>query len=294
LPGVIGAEFLPLRDEGTIWARGTLPPSIAPTEATRLVSQVRKTFAEYPEVTTVVSQVGRPDDGTDATGFFNTEYFIDLKPRDQWRHQFWTKTDLINSMNAYMHKEIPGVVWNFSQPIQDNLEEASSGIKGQHAVKLFGPDLKLLEEKGEQVVKVLDQIRGVSDLGLLRVIGQPNVTLPIDRVKANRLGINLNDIQDIVEAAVGGKTVSHVIEGERHYNLVVGYQEPYRGTIDDIRNIQILAPSGQRVRYLTYAISRSKTVHQWSIASQTRAMYQSNSAFVAGIWRTLSRKPCGR
>jgi len=247
LPGVIGAEFLPLRDEGTIWARGTLPPSIAPTEATRLVSQVRKTFAEYPEVTTVVSQVGRPDDGTDATGFFNTEYFIDLKPRDQWRHQFWTKTDLINSMNAYMHKEIPGVVWNFSQPIQDNLEEASSGIKGQHAVKLFGPDLKLLEEKGEQIVKVLDQIRGVSDLGLLRVIGQPNVTLTIDRVKANRLGINLNDIQDIVEAAVGGKTVSHVIEGERHYNLVVGYQEPYRGTIDDIGNIQILAPSGQRV-----------------------------------------------
>src|SRR5262249_15840892 len=141
LPGVIGAEFLPYRDEGTIWARGTLPPSIAPTEATRLVRQIRKTFAEYPEVTTVVSQVGRPDDGTDATGFFNTEYFIDLKPRDQWRHQFWTKTDLINSMSAYLHKEIPGVVWNFSQPIQDNLEEAASGVKGQQAVKLFGPDL---------------------------------------------------------------------------------------------------------------------------------------------------------
>src|SRR5215471_9107659 len=187
LPGVTGAEFLPHSDEGTIWARGTLPSSVAPTEAMRLVRQARKVFAKYPEVTTVTSQVGRPDDGTDATGFFNTEYFIDLKPRDQWRHPFWTKVDLISSMSAYLRKQIPGVVWNFSQPIQDNLEEAAIGVKGQHAVKLFGPDLKLLEEKGEQIVKVMDQIRGVSDPGLLRLVGQPNVDLTIDRARPTDL-----------------------------------------------------------------------------------------------------------
>jgi heavy metal efflux system protein len=247
LPGVTGAEFLPHADEGTIWARGTLPSSVAPTEATRLVRQARKVFAQYPEVTTVASQVGRPEDGTDAAGFFNTEYFIDLKPRDQWRHPFWTEADLISSMSAYLRKEIPGVIWNFSQPIQDNLEEAASGVKGQHTVKLFGPDLKILEEKGEHIVKVMDQIRGVSDLGLLRVGGQPNVTLTIDRVKANRFGISISDIQEVVEVAVSGKAVSQVIEGERHYNLVVRYQEPYRGTVDDIGDIQMLAPSGQRV-----------------------------------------------
>src|SRR5262249_3024889 len=144
-------------------------------------------------------------------------------------------------------KEIPGVVWNFSQPIQDNLEEAASGIKGQHAVKLFGPDLKLLEEKGEQIVKVMGQIRGVTDLGLLRVGGQPNVTLTIDRVKANRFGISISDIQEVLEVAGSGKAVSQGIDGERNYNLVVRYQEPYRGTIDDIGNIQMSAPSGQRV-----------------------------------------------
>ena len=187
LPGVTGAEFLPHSDEGTIWARGTLPSSVAPTEAMRLVRQARKVFAKYPEVTTVTSQVGRPDDGTDATGFFNTEYFIDLKPRDQWRHPFWTKVDLISSMSAYLRKQIPGVVWNFSQPIQDNWEEAASGVKGQHAVKLFGPVLKLLEEKGEQIVKVMDQIRGVSDPGLLRLVGQPNVDLTIDRARPTDL-----------------------------------------------------------------------------------------------------------
>jgi heavy metal efflux system protein len=247
LPGVTGAEFLPHSDEGTIWARGTLPSSVAPTEATRLVRQARKVFAKYPEVTTVASQVGRPDDGTDATGFFNTEYFIDLKPRNQWRHLFWTKADLISSMSAYLRKEIPGVVWNFSQPIQDNLEEAASGVKGQHAVKLFGPDLKLLEEKGEQIVKVMNQIRGVSDLGLLRVGGQPNVTLTIDRARANLFGINISDIEDVVEVAVSGKVVSHVIEGERRDDLVVRFQEPYGRTVDDIGEIKVLAPSAQRV-----------------------------------------------
>ena len=247
LPGVTGAEFLPHSDEGTIWARGTLPSSVAPTEAMRLVRQARKAFAKYPEVTTVTSQVGRPDDGTDATGFFNTEYFIDLKPRDKWRHPFWTKVDLISSMSAYLRKQIPGVVWNFSQPIQDNWEEAASGVKGQHAVKLFGPDLKLLEEKGEQIVKVMDQIRGVSDPGLLRLVGQPNVDLTIDRVKANRFGINISDIQEVVEVAVGGKAVSQIIEGEKSYDLVVRYQETYKSSVDDIGSIKMLTPSRQPV-----------------------------------------------
>ncbi len=247
LPGVNGREFLPRLEEGTIWARGALPPSVAPSEATRLVQQARIVLAGYPEVTTVASQVGRPDDATDATGFFNTEYFIDLRPREEWRRWFRTKQDLVGSMSAYLHEAMPGVVWNFSQPIEDNMEEAAIGVKGELAVKLFGTDLNVLEEKGGEIVQVMKHIRGVSDLGLLRVLGQPNVNLLIDRGKANRFGIDVSDIQDVVEIAVGGKTVSQVIEGERRYDLDVQYQEPYRRTIWDIGNTQMLAPSGQRV-----------------------------------------------
>jgi cobalt-zinc-cadmium resistance protein CzcA len=170
--GVIGSEFLPHLDEGAIWARGTLAPSTGPTEGVRVANDARIIFASFPEVTQVISQVGRPDDGTDTTGFFNTEYFVDLKPKEQWRPVFHgDKDELIAAMDREVSK-IPGVVWGFSQPISDNVEEAVSGVKGELAVKLYGDDLKVLEEKGEQIVGVMGRIRGIQDLGLFRVIGQ--------------------------------------------------------------------------------------------------------------------------
>ena len=245
--GLIGSEFLPHLDEGAIWARGTLASSTGPTEGERVTREARLVFAKFPEVTQVVSQVGRPDDGLDATGFFNTEYFVDLKPRNQWRKQFHQKKeDLIAAMDRELEK-IPGVLWNFSQPIADNMEEAVSGVKGELAVKLYGADLKALERTGDQIVNVMSKIPGVADLGIFRVIGQPNLNLVVDRSKADRFGINVADIQDAIETAAGGKAVSQILQGEQRYDLVVRYQAPYRSTPEEIESIRILAPSGERV-----------------------------------------------
>jgi cobalt-zinc-cadmium resistance protein CzcA len=245
--GVIGSEFLPHLDEGAIWVRGTLAPSTGPTEGTRVMNQARVILAGFPEVKQVVSQVGRPDDGTDPTGFFNTEYFVDLKLKKDWRPVFREdKDELVAAMDREMEK-IPGVLWNFSQPISDNMEEAVSGVKGELAVKLYGDDLRTLEAKGDEIVGVLRKIPGVEDLGLFRVLGQPNLNIVMDRASAARHGINVADLQDAVETAVGGKAVTQVLQGEQRYDLVVRFQQPYRDTREAIENIRIVSPTGERV-----------------------------------------------
>src|SRR5271169_6711960 len=245
--GAIGSEFLPHLDEGSIWARGTLSPSTGPTEGQRIMDQSRLIFASFPEVTQVVSQVGRSDDGTDATGFFNTEYFVDLKPREQWRPQFHGRKELlIDAMDKEVEK-IPGVEWGFSQPIADNMEEAVSGVKGELAVKIFGSDLHDLEQKGEEIMTAMKGVRGVADLGLFRVLGQPNVDIKVNRAKADRYGINVAEVQDAIQTAVGGNPVSQILIGEQRFDLVPRYQEPFRTNVDDIANIRLLAPTGERV-----------------------------------------------
>jgi len=245
--GIIGSEFLPHLDEGALWVRGSLSPSTGPDESLAIASQARTALADFPEVTNVVSQIGRPDDGTDWTGFFNTEYFVNLKPKEEWRSVFHgNKDDLIASMNQQLEK-IPGVIWGFSQPIQDNMEEAVSGVKGQLSVKIYGDDLATLEQKGNQVVSVMSKIQGIKDLGLFRIIGQPNFTFTVDRAAAARWGINVADIQDAVQTAVGGNAVSQVLQGEARFDLVLRYQQKYRETERAIENIRLLAPSGERV-----------------------------------------------
>ena len=244
--GVVGSEFLPHLDEGAIWVRGTLAPSTGPTAGTSLAKRAREVLAGFPEVKQVVSQVGRPDDGSDASGFYNTEFFVDLLSRLKWRSEFKTKDDLIAAMDAELN-QFPGVDWNFSQPISDNVEEAVSGVKGELAVKLFGSDLKVLESKADEIQDVMTEIPGVADLGTLQVRGQPNVNLVVDRTAADRFGINVSDVQDAVETAVGGKAVSQILIGEQRYDLTVRYQAPFRKTVEDVANIRILAPSGERV-----------------------------------------------
>jgi cobalt-zinc-cadmium resistance protein CzcA len=244
--GVIGSEFLPHLDEGAIWVRGTLAPSTGPTAGTALAKHARQALAQFPEVKQIVSQVGRPDDGSDASGFYNTEFFVDLLPRSEWRSEYKTKDDLIAAMDTELGK-FPGVDWNFSQPISDNVEEAVSGVKGELAVKLFGSDLKVLEAKANEIQNVMGKIPGVADLGTFQVRGQPNVNMVVDRAAADRFGINVSDVQDAVETAVGGKAVSQILIGEQRYDLTVRYQEQFRKTIDDLANIRILAPSGERV-----------------------------------------------
>ena len=245
--GRIGSEFLPHLDEGAIWARGTLAPSTGPAHGTAVMQRAQIILASFPEVTTVVSQIGRPDDGTDPSLFSNTEYFVDLKPKNQWRPVFNENKDaLIRAMDRELEK-VPGVLWNFSQPISDNMEEAVSGVKGELAVKVYGTDLKTLEEKGDEIVSVMSHIRGIQDLGLFRVIGQPNLNIVVDRAAASRYGINVTDIQDAVETAVGGNAVTRVLRGEQVYDLTVRYQPQFRLTPNDIKQIRILAPSGERV-----------------------------------------------
>jgi cobalt-zinc-cadmium resistance protein CzcA len=245
--GVIGAEFLPHLDEGAIWARGTLANSTSLSEGEKFTVNERYVFASFPEVKTVVSQVGRPDDGTDTGGFGNTEYFVDLKPHDQWRPIFHrNKEQLIAAMNEAVQK-YPGAIWNFSQPIEDNVGETMTGTKGSLALKIFGDDLKLLEQKGEEVAAVITAIPGMHDVKLLRDFGQPNLDLTIDRRKAARFGINVTDIQDAVQTAVGGNAVSQVLIGEQRYDVVIRYQVPYRNTAQAIAKVRLLSPSGERV-----------------------------------------------
>jgi cobalt-zinc-cadmium resistance protein CzcA len=249
--GVIGSEFLPHLDEGAIWVRGSLAPSTGPTASRKVADQTRLILASFPEVTQVVSQIGRPDDGTDTTGFFNTEYFVDLKSKEEWRPAFKRdKEELIAAMNRELDKT-PGVVWNFSQPISDNVEEAVSGVKGELAVKLYGTDLKTLEAKGDQIVSVMSGIKGVADLGLFRVIGQPNLNFVVDRDAAARFGINVADIQAAIEGAVGGTIagapVTQVLDGEARYDVMARYSPQYRQTPAEIANIRLLSPSGERV-----------------------------------------------
>ena len=245
--GAIGSEFLPHLDEGSIWVRGTLAPSTGPTESLRVMNEARLRLNAFPEVTKVVSQTGRPDDGTDTTGFFNTEYFVDLKPKAQWRPTFQqNKDELISAMDRELSKT-PGVLWSFSQPISDNVEEAVSGVKGELAVKVYGDDLKTLEDKGNQIVSIMGQIKGVADLGLFRVIGQPNLNYTVNREAAARYGINVADVQDAIQTAVGGNAVTQLLEGDARYDVVIRYLPEYRSTQEAIDNIRLLAPSGERV-----------------------------------------------
>jgi cobalt-zinc-cadmium resistance protein CzcA len=247
LAGSIGSEFLPHLDEGAIWVRGTLAPSTGPSEGIRIANQVRVILASFPEVTETTSQVGRPDDGVDTTGFFNTEYFVGLKPKEEWRSGYHeNKEELIASMNRELDK-IPGVIWNFSQPISDNMEEAVSGVKGELAIKVYGDDLKTLEEKGDQIVSVMRTVAGVQDLGLFRVLGQPNLNFTVDRGAAARYQINVSDVQDAIQTAVGGNALTQVLQGEQRYDLVMRYLPTYRDSKEAIQDIRLLAPSGERV-----------------------------------------------
>jgi len=245
--GPIGSEFLPHLDEGSIWVRGTLPPSEGPTASIDFTNKARVVMASFPEVTQVVSQTGRPDDGTDTAGFFNTEYFVDLKPKKQWRPVFHQdKEALIAAIDKELSK-FPGVIWNYSQPISDNMEEAVSGVKGELAVKLYGDNLRTLEATAERIQAQMAKVRGVADLGIFRIVGQPNLNFAVDRDAAARWGINVADIQDAIQTAVGANALTQVQQGEARYDVTLRYQKQYRDTREAIEDIRLLAPSGERV-----------------------------------------------
>ena len=272
--GVIGSEFLPHLDEGAIWVRGTLAPSTGPTESARVAERAREVLCSFPEIPQVVNQIGRPDDGTDTTGFFDMEFFVDLLPKDKWRPVFHENKELLIAAMDRELEKIPGVFWGFSQPISDNLEEAVSGVKGALAVKIFGDDLKTLEAKGDQVVGVMGKVRGIEDLGMFRIIGQPNLNFEVDRDQAARFGINVSDIQDAVQTAVGGNALSQVLIGEQRYDLVLRYLPQYRDTREAIERIRLLDPAGERV-----ALAQLTKVSETDGGSQIYR--EANSRYVA-------------
>ena len=245
--GPIGSEFLPHLDEGSIWVRGTLPPSEGPTASIDFTNKARVVMASFPEVTQVVSQTGRPDDGNDTTGFFNTEYFVDLKRKEDWRPIFHQNKEQLTAAIDKQLEKFPGVLWNYSQPISDNMEEAVSGVKGELAVKLYGDDLRELERTAEKIQAQLATVKGVEDLGIFRIVGQPNLNYSVDLDAAARWGINVADVQDAVQTAVGANAVTQLQQGEARYDVTLRYLPQYRDTREAIENVRLLAPSGERV-----------------------------------------------
>lgn len=242
---LLGGEFMPALEEGNLWVRATMPVDISFDQAARLTTEIRQIFRQSPEVTTVASQLGRPDDGTDPTSFFNAEFLANLKPHKEWRPGL-TKEKLIAEIEERL-KSIPGVIFNFSQVIQDNVEEAMSGVKGENSIKLFGTDLRVMEAKAVEIERVMRRVPGVKDLGIFRLMGQPNLLIEVDREASARYGLQVSDVNAVVQAAVGGQAVTKVYEGERLFDLVVRFLPEFRQDPEAIGNILVSTPNGARI-----------------------------------------------
>jgi heavy metal efflux system protein len=239
----LGLEFLPKLEEGNFWIRATLPESISLEEGNTYVNGMRRVIKSFPEVETVISQHGRPDDGTDATGFFNAEFFVPLKPFDSWPGGV-DKDKLTAQLTAALQEKFPGVEFNFSQYIQDNVEEAASGVKGENSVKLFGNELEVLESTAEKIRDVLQTVPGITDLAVFNALGQPTIRIDVDRARAARLGLSPGDINATVQAAIGGQAAGDLYEqgSDRHFPIIVRLERKYRADPDAIRRISIAAP----------------------------------------------------
>jgi cobalt-zinc-cadmium resistance protein CzcA len=240
----LGLEFLPKLEEGNLWVRATFPQSISLEESDGYVNRMRKLMAKYPEVKSVVSQHGRPDDGTDATGFFNAEFFVPLKPFDTWPSGM-DKVKLTEDMTNSLEQQFPGVDFNFYQYIQDNVEEAASGVKGENSVKVYGNDLETLEKTADSVAAALAKVPGITDLAVLRSLGQPTIRIDVDRVRAARYGLAPGDVNAVVQTAIGGQSAGDLYEGssDRHFPMMVRLAAPFRQNLDAIRRIPIAAPA---------------------------------------------------
>ena len=252
----LGTEFLPHLDEGNLWIRASMPQTISYTETARLMPKMRAIIAKYQPIRLVLSQAGRPDDGTDASGFYNGEFLVDLKPREQWRG-FQTKDELIAKMNAEL-SEIPGVSFNFSQNIEDNVEEAVTGVKGELAVKMFGEDLDVLEKKADAIQRTLAGVPGIVDLATFKETGEPQIQVQINRNKVARYGLTIADVQDTVATAVGGQAFTQYLDGEKRFDVVVRLAPDSRRDVENIQNITVAMPDNTRIPLSQLATIRTE------------------------------------
>jgi len=234
----LGSEFLPTLEEGNLWIRASMPPTISLEAGMPIVNKMREILLRHPEIITVVSQHGRPDNGSDATGFFNAEFFVPLKPFDEWRSGM-DKPKLIAELQAEFAKEFVGIDMNFSQYIQDNVEEGLSGVKGANSIKIVGPDLATLEKIARAALHEMSQVPGITDLGAFWVLGQPNLNISIDREKAARYGLSVNDVNTVVQAALGGTVATTLLEADRQFGVAVRLAPEYRNNIDEVRNLKV-------------------------------------------------------
>ena len=251
---LIGAEFMPHLDEGAIWIRATMPYTISFDEASKLAPQVRSILLGFPQVTTVANELGRPDDATDPTGFYNDEYFVGLKPYDDpaWAGSIRTKAELTEAIDQKL-ESFPGIMFNYTQPAEDAVDEAETGLKSSLAVKIFGSDLQTLENKADAVRKTISTVPGITEVTVVRELGQPSLVITPDRAKIARYGLNVADVNTVIETAVGGTPATQVIQGERSFDLVVRLPEAFRDNIDAIKNILIATPDGQNLPLSQFA-----------------------------------------
>ncbi|WP_130620902.1 efflux RND transporter permease subunit [Dyella amyloliquefaciens] len=248
----IGAEFMPQLDEGALWVRATMPYTISFEEASKITPRIREVLRSFPEVTTVASELGRPDDGTDSTGFFNVEFYVGLKPYSEWHGDYHKKAELIEAINQKL-QSFPGIIFNYTQPAEDAVDEAETGLKSALAVKVFGSDLNTLEQKGKSIKKILERVRGIRDVTLVQELGQPSLSIKIDRAKIARYGLNVSDINGVIQTAIGGDVATQVVQGEKQFDLVVRLEQQYRDNPEEIRNILVATPGGQQIALKEFA-----------------------------------------
>jgi len=234
----LGSEFLPTLEEGNLWIRASMPPTLSLEAGMPLVNRMREILLRHPEVITVVSQHGRPDNGSDAAGFFNAEFFVPLKPFEEWPAGL-TKEKLVEELQAEFSSEFVGINFNFSQYIQDNVEEGLSGVKGANSIKIVGPDLATLEKLARAAMAEMAQVPGITDLGTFWILGQPNLNIRIDRERAARYGLNVADANNVVQAALGGTVATMLLEADRQFGVVVRLAPEYRNDVNEVRKIKV-------------------------------------------------------
>jgi len=284
IPG-IGAEFMPHLDEGAIWVRATMPYTISFEESAKIAPQIRQILRSFPMVTDVADEHGRPDDGTDPTGFFNVEFYVGLKPYGDWTGPIKTKDELISAIDERL-KSFPGIIFNYTQPAEDAVDEAETGLKSALDVKVFGPDLDTLETLGKEIKHVMEGVRGLTELTLVQELGQPSLTIKPDRAKIARYGLNVADVNSLVEAAVGGTAATQVVQGERLFDLVVRLEPQFRDTPDAIANIPVTTSGGQHIPL--------KELADISVSNGAAFIYrQDNSRFIGVQYSVQGRDLAG-
>ena len=248
----IGGEFMPHLDEGALWVRATMPYTISFDESAKVTPRIRDILRSFPEVTTVASELGRPDDGTDSTGFFNVEFYVGLKPYSTWSGSYRTKAELTAAIDQKL-QAFPGIIFNYTQPAEDAVDEAESGLKSALAVKVFGSDLDTLQRKGTAIKQVLEKVRGIHDVTLVKELGQPSLTIKINRAAIARYGLNVDDINALITTAIGGGVATQVVQQEKQFDLLVRLDRPYRDTPEEIGNIPVATPGGQQIPLKEFA-----------------------------------------